>query len=209
MTQPQHIERASFGRLARWLLGYAWPYRGAFGLFAGLMLLEIAVGLLVPWPLKVLVDNVLGTEPSPAWLLAWTGGAWSKGALLAAVCGAGLVIGVVSEAVSLAHTQLQVGIGQKMLFALQRDLFAHLQKLSLRYHQQTGTGDTIYRIDSDAFCVDAIIMSGFFPLANSLLTLALMFFILFRLDATVALLSLAVVPLLFVVIHHYAPRRSH
>ncbi len=202
MPEVKSPNRVTFWPLSRWLLGYAWPYRRRFVLFIVLTLGEIMLGLLVPWPMKVLVDNVLGGAVLPAWAQVAAG----KGALLAAVCGAGLLLGVLSEFISLAHTQLQVGLGQRMLLQMQQNLFAHLQKLSLRYHQQSGTGDTIYRIDSDAFCVDAILMSGFFPLANSLLTLGLMFLVLFRLEWSVALLSLAVVPLLFVVIHRYSER---
>lgn len=175
------------------------------------MIVEILVGLLVPWPVKILVDNVLGDAALPAWaggLAETISLGQGKTGLLIAVCIAGLLIGLLSELVSLGHTQLQVNIGQRMVLDLQRRLFAHLQKLSLRYHQITGTGDAIYRLDSDAFCVDSIIMSGFFPLASSLLTLALMFAILFRLDPLLALLSLAVVPLLFVVIHRYSTRLS-
>ncbi len=203
--------RVRSGNLYRWLLGYGSPYRASLLVFVGLMVLEILVGLLVPWPMKILVDNVLGEATLPAWLLGLMnslslGG--GKIALLVAVCVAGLLIGLLSELVSLGHTQLQVNIGQRMVLDLQRHLFAHLQKLSLRYHQSTVTGDAIYRLDSDAFCVDSIIMSGFFPLANALLTLVLMFAILFRLDPPLALLSLAVVPLLFVVIHRYSARLS-
>ena len=204
-------QRVRSGNLYGWLLGYGSPYRASLLIFVGLMVLEILVGLLVPWPMKILVDNVLGEATQPAWLgglintFSLGGG---KIALLVAVCVAGLLIGLLSELVSLGHTQLQVNIGQRMVLDLQRHLFAHLQKLSLRYHQSTGTGDAIYRLDSDAFCVDSIIMSGFFPLANALLTLVLMFAILFRLDPPLALLSLAVVPLLFVVIHRYSARLS-
>lgn len=205
------MQRVRSRTLYRWLLGYGLPYRLSFVIFVGLMILEILVGLLVPWPMKILVDNVLGGETMPAWLeslintFSLGGG---KVALLVAVCVGGLIIGLLSELVSLGHTQLQVNIGQRMVLDLQRNLFAHLQKLSLRYHQNTGTGDAIYRLDSDAFCVDSIIMSGFFPLASALLTLTLMFAILLQLDPTLALLSLAVVPLLFVVIHHYSTRLS-
>src|SRR6266850_87931 len=197
--------------LYRWLLSYGSPYRASLLIFVGLMVLEILVGLLVPWPMKILVDNVLGEATQPAWLgglintFSLGGG---KIALLVAVCVAGLLIGLLSELISLGHTQLQVNIGQRMVLDLQRHLFGHLQKLSLRYHQSTGTGDAIYRLDSDAFCVDSIIMSGFFPLSSALLTLALMFAILFQLDPSLALLSLAVVPLLFVVIHRYSARLS-
>jgi ATP-binding cassette subfamily B protein/subfamily B ATP-binding cassette protein MsbA len=205
------LQRVRTRTLYRWLLGFGLPYRAAFVLFVGLMVLEILVGLLVPWPLKILVDNVLGGETLPVWagalanIFSLEGG---RIALLVAVCIAGLTIGLLSEFVSLGHTQLQVNIGQRMVLDLQRRLFAHLQKLSLRYHQNTGTGDAIYRLDSDAFCVDSIIMSGFFPLASALLTLGLMFAILFRLDPLLAMLSIAVVPLLFIVIHRYSARLS-
>lgn len=202
--------RVSSTTLYRWLLSFGFPYRALFIVFIGLMILEILVGLLVPWPMKILVDNVLGGATLPAWFGDLTRTSWAGGkiALLVAVCVAGLLIGLLSELVSLGHTQLQVNIGQRMVLDLQRQLFAHLQKLSLRYHQIAGTGDAIYRLDSDAFCVDGIIMSGFFPLASALLTLTLMFAILFGLDPLLAVLSLAVVPFLFVVIHRYSSRLS-
>src|SRR5216684_3391882 len=137
-------QRVRSRNLYRWLLSYGSPYRASLLIFVGLMVLEILVGLLVPWPMKVLVDNVLGEATLPAWLgglintFSLGGG---KVALLVAVCVAGLIIGLLSELVSLGHTQLQVNIGQRMVLDLQRHLFAHLQKLSLRYHQSAGTGD--------------------------------------------------------------------
>ena len=207
------IEKAKKNRLpARplfvWLLQYARPYRVSFVLFIGISLVEISIGLIVPWSMKILVDNVLGSEPVPSWLIPVTN-AFSLGdkvSLLIAVCLAGLLIGLISEIASLIHTQLQVGIGQKMVLDLQRDLFEHLQKLSLRYHQQAGTGDALYRLDSDSYCVSNIIMNGLFPLASSVLTLGLMFLILFQLEWSLALLSLIVVPPLFLVIDRYSKR---
>ncbi|CAN5860219.1 ABC transporter ATP-binding protein [soil metagenome] len=196
--------------LIGWLLGYLRPYRASFAAFIGVSLLQILVGLLVPWSMKVLVDNVLGNEPSPAWLVRLTDvfSLHDKFSMLVAVCLAGLFIGLASGIVSVVYTQLQVGIGQKTVLDLQRDLFEHLQKLSLSYHQKTGTGDAIYRLTSDAFCVYSIILSGIFPMITSLLTLLLMFLILLRLEWSLALLSLAVMPPLFFVIDRYSARLS-
>ena len=193
-----------------WLLRYSKPYRGLFVVFVVVSLVEIFIGLLVPWSMKILVDNVLGNEPIPAWLVSTTNAfsLESKFSLLVAVCLAGLLIGLTSEIVSLVHTQLQVGIGQKMVLDVQRDLFEHLQKLSLRYHQQKGTGDAIYRIDADAYCANNIILSGLFPLMSSFLTLALMFVILFQIEWSLALLSLVVMPPLFLTINRYSERLS-
>ncbi|MBA3632657.1 MAG: ABC transporter ATP-binding protein [Acidobacteria bacterium] len=203
-------KRLGTRRVLGWLLRYGKPYRGLLIVFIVISIVEIFIGLLAPWAMKILVDNVLGSEPVPVWLVS-TINAFSlesKFSLLVAVCLAGLLIGLASEIVSLLHTQLQVGIGQRMVLDMQRDLFEHLQKLSLRYHQQSGTGDAIYRIDADAYCVNNIILSGIFPLMSSLLTLALMFVILFQIEWSLALLSLIVMPPLFLTINRYSERLS-
>jgi ATP-binding cassette subfamily B protein len=194
----------------RWLLHYAAPYRALFAAFVAVSIAEIFVGLLTPWAMKVLVDNVLGNLSPEEWLAAIFRffSLESKHSLLIAVCLAGLLIGLTSDLVSLIHTQLQVGIGQRMILDVQRDLFEHLQKLSLRYHQQAGTGDAIYRIDADAFCVDSIILTGIFPLLSAAATLLLMFLILFQIQWTLALLSLIVMPPLFLMINRYSDRLS-
>ncbi|MDQ3179353.1 MAG: ABC transporter ATP-binding protein/permease [Acidobacteriota bacterium] len=192
--------------LIGWLLGYLHPYRTSFAVFIGVSLLQILIGLLVPWSMKVLVDNVLGNELLPAWLSPLTEffSLHDKFSLLIAVCLAGLFIGLTGGIVSVVFTQLQVGIGQKTVLDLQRDLFEHLQKLSLSYHQKTGTGDAIYRLTSETFCVYSIILSGIIPLLISFLTLLLMFSILLRLEWSLALISLAVIPPLFLVINRYS-----
>lgn len=196
--------------LIGWLLGYLSPYRISFCIFIAVSLLQILISLLAPWSMKVLVDNVLGNQPSPAWLVQLID-AFSlhdKFSLLIAVCLGGLFIGIVGGIVSVVYTQLQVGLGQKTVLDLQHDLFEHLQKLSLGYHQKTGTGDAIYRLTRDAFCVYSIVISGIFPMITSLLTLLLMFLILLRLEWSLALLSLIVIPPLFLVIDRYSARLS-
>ncbi len=201
-------EKVASRRLLARLLRYGKPYRLSFTLFAALSVVEIFIGLIVPWTMKILIDNVLGSQPIPSWLAPITD-AFSlenKISLLIAVCLAGLLIGLFSQLVSLLHTQLQVGIGQKMVLDLQRDLFEYLQKLSLRYHQQAGTGDAIYRLNSDAYCISNIILHGLFPLASALLTLVLMLFILVQIQWSLALLSLIIIPPLFLTIHRYSTR---
>ncbi|MBA3352839.1 MAG: hypothetical protein H0U23_10515, partial [Blastocatellia bacterium] len=115
----------SIGQLLGWVRRYARPYRSLFAVFVFVSIVEIGIGLAAPWTMKVLVDNVLGNQPVPAWLVPAVDliNAESKIALLVAVCVAGLAIGLSNQFVSLWHTQLQVGIGQKMVLDLQRDLF--------------------------------------------------------------------------------------
>ncbi|MEO7658396.1 MAG: ABC transporter ATP-binding protein, partial [Pyrinomonadaceae bacterium] len=197
-------------KLLLWLITYTNPYRASFLLFIAVSIFEILIGLLAPWTIKILIDNVWGSEPLPSWLapIIDTFSLGNKLTLLLAVCFSGLVIGLANQLISLSHTQLQVGIGQKLVLDLQRDLFEHLQKLSLRYHQHKGTGDAIYRMSSDSYCISNIVMQGLFPLASSVLTLGLMFIILLNLEWTLALLSLIVLPPLFLVIDRYSARLS-
>ena len=105
---------------------------------------------------------------------------------------------VVNQLVSAYGTQVQVETGQRMVYDLRYRLFNHLQSLGLYHHVTTSTSDAVYRVDIDAYSIENLVMSGIFPLANSVTTLLLMFAILASKDLTIALLSLVVVPFLFV-----------
>jgi ATP-binding cassette subfamily B protein/subfamily B ATP-binding cassette protein MsbA len=98
---------------------------------------------------------------------------------------------------------VQVGLGQHLVYDLRGRLFDHLQSLGLRHHISTNTGDAAYRIEADAYSIENLVVSGLFPLASSFLTLAVMFAILANMDVTIALLSLSVVPFLYVGLRYY------
>ena len=193
--------------LLRWMLSFLQPYKGRAVLLSVLLLLEIALGALQPWPVQVVIDNVLNNqehpfpEPLGSWMNAITGG--SLLAALVVVVGAGILIQVLNQIVSAYGTQVQVEGGQRMVYDLRARLFSHLQALGLHHHISTNTGDAVYRIDVDAYSIENLVMSGLFPLATSLVTLAVMFGILMRIDMTIALLSLAVVPFLYVCLRYY------
>lgn len=194
--------------LLSWTLSRLRPYRGRVAILAGIAIVDIGLGLLAPWPLQVLVDNVLGGQPLPsalAWLQRIT---WNDGrvALLAVVVVGGLLLQLGTQVITLANTQLQVDTGQRMVYALRSRLLAHLQALSLRHHAATRTADSVYRIEADAYCVHDLVMGGLFPLAAAVLTLGAMFAVLVRLDHSLALLSLTVIPFLFVALRYYSKR---
>jgi ABC-type multidrug transport system fused ATPase/permease subunit len=93
-----------------------------------------------------------------------------------------------------------------MVYALRARLLAHLQALGLRHHIVTRTADSVYRLEADAYCVHDLVMTGGFSLFTSVLTLVAMFIVLLRLDWSLAVLSLAVVPLLFACLRYYSKR---
>ena len=116
---------------------------------------------------------------------------------------AGVAIQVVNQLFAAFGTQVQVNVGQRMVYDLRYRLFAHLESLGLHHHITTSTGDAVYRVDVDSYAIENLAMSGVFPLATSVITLLVMFLVLLDRDVTVALLSLTVVPFLFLCLRYY------
>ena len=196
--------------LIAWIVSFLRPYRARVVTIAILSVVEIGLAALGPWPLKVVVDNVLGGQPLPASLEALIPAAVGANAilLLVLIVVAGLVLQIVNEVVRMIHTQMQVDMGQRIVYDLRGRLLAHLQALPLGRHVLTRTADSVYRLDADAYCVNDLVTGGVFPLAVAVLNLGVMFAILVQLDLTLALLSLAVVPFLYVCLRHYSRRMT-
>jgi ABC-type multidrug transport system fused ATPase/permease subunit len=194
--------------LAAWTLSFLRPHRAQVAAIAALSVVEIGLAALAPWPLKIVVDNVLSGHslpPALAGVVAGVGGTRPL-ALLLVVVVAGLLLQVANELVVMVHTQLQVATGQRVLYDLRSRLLAHLQALPLRHHLLAKTADSVYRIEADAYCINDLVMGGVFPLAMAVLKLAAMFVVLVQLDLTLALLSLVVVPFLYAALRYYATR---
>jgi ATP-binding cassette subfamily B protein/subfamily B ATP-binding cassette protein MsbA len=193
--------------LLPWTLSYLRPYRRRVLLLSVLLLLEIGLGALQPWPLKIVIDNILDHERHPfpepirSWMAALAGS--NLIAMLVVVVVGGVMLQVINQFISAYGTQVQVDAGQRMVYDLRGRLFEHLQALGLHHHITTNTGDAVYRIDVDAYAIENLVMSGLFPLATSVITLLVMFGILVTLDLPVALLSLAVVPFLYLCLRYY------
>jgi len=194
--------------LAGWTLSLLRPYRARVAAIVALSLLEIGLAALAPWPLKAVVDNVLGGHELPP-LVAGPATALSGGSaagLLAVIVVAGLLLQLASELVLMVHTQIQVDTAQRLVYDLRRSLLSHLQALSLRHHVAARTADGVYRLETDAYCINDLVIGGVFPLAMAVIKLGVMFAILVRLDLTLALLSLVVVPFLWMALRYYTHR---
>ncbi len=183
---------------------FAWALRQtrAYGLplaiLASLSIVEVLLRVLLPWPMQAVVDNALGSGRAPAWL-AWIPGAsrGPEGLLVAAVV-AGFLIQVAHQAVLMLHTRRYSRTGHLITRDLRERLFIHLQGLSLRHHSRTPIGDSVYRLESDTICFEKLLLGGIMPLVFSALTLIVMFGVLIGVNLVLALVSLAVVPFLFV-----------
>jgi ATP-binding cassette subfamily B protein/subfamily B ATP-binding cassette protein MsbA len=192
--------------VVHWTLDFLRPYGRQAVAIVALSLVEVGLAALAPWPLKLIVDQVLSGLPLPDALAALTpaGIAGSAVALLVVVALAGLLIQVANELIRMVHTQMQVKVAQKVVYTLRSQLLEHLQALPLRHHLLTPTADSVYRLDADAHCVDDLIIGGVFPLVMAGLKLAVMFVVLLYVDWTLALLSLVVAPALYLCLRFYS-----
>ncbi len=192
-------ESARPGRLAsyRRLFGYAAPYRAGWAAIVAATLTTTALTLAQPWPLKVLVDHVLGNRPLQGWagdlLLRLPGTATASGLLLWVVA-TGLVIFAVNSALETVIALQWTRVGRRMVYDLARDLFATAQRRSLAAHTRHPIGDTIGRIALDAWCVHTIVDVLCIGPGHALVTLVVMVAVMLQLDAGLTMLALAVAP---------------
>lgn len=190
----------------RWLFGYA--FRRWEGLIAALvtMLAGVVVNVIAPWPMKVIVDNVLiGHEMSPrlASLAAAFPGAGTPRGLLTWSVAATVAIFLLKWGLGVTKAYVNIGFGRRMVYDLAGDLFIHLQRLSLRFHSRKSIGDTIRRVTVDSGCVSTIVNDAALPLLTAIVSLVAMFMVMWRIDATLTLLALSVVPLMLVGLVRY------
>lgn len=185
--------------MLRWAAGYLKVYRARVALLAALSLAEVGLRVLLPWPMKAIVDQALGPLPPAAWLTYLPGVTpGSRASLLVAIAIVGVLVQFMHQAVLMAHTRLFTETGHMLTKDLRERLFDHLQGLALRHHSRMPVGEAVYRLESDASCLEQLLLRGIFPMTFSALTLIVMFGILLGISRPLALVSLSVVPLMFV-----------
>jgi ABC-type multidrug transport system fused ATPase/permease subunit len=171
-----------------------------------LIVLGAAFSLLMPWPLKILIDHVLEQKPFPSFLALVLGPlASERGLLLVLVVVAGLLIAVLQNAATVLHTYVNTKIDQSMVLDFRSDMMQHAQRLSLAFHDQRRTGKIIFAINNMGGEI-ARMLTVVPPLAESLLTVIGMFWIVLLLDWQIALLAMGVVPFLYYSVSRYMKR---
>jgi ATP-binding cassette, subfamily B, bacterial len=179
-----------------WSWKHLRAYKWQLTLLAMLSCAEVALRVTLPWPMKIIVDHALGGLPPPLWMTR-LGGSTREGWLAFGVA-SGIVVQVAHQMVLMAHTRVQTVAGHSLTRDLRQRLFMHLQALSLRQHSRMPVGEAVYRLQADAVFFERLLLQGILPLTFSVLTLVVMFTILMRIDPRLALVSLSVVPLLFI-----------
>jgi ATP-binding cassette, subfamily B, bacterial len=199
LTDPQILRR---------LLQQARPL---VPLLLGMFLLQMLatpLTLLIPLPVKIAVDHVIGSLPLP-WFLdvvipASVGG--SKGSMLILAVGLMVAVTFLLQAQNVANHMAESYLSEKLVLSFRSRLFRHAQRLSLLYHDRKGTSDSIYRIQYDAPAIEWILVHGIAPFFVSGCTLVGMVCIIARINMQLALVAITVVPVLFVLAEFYRRR---
>jgi ATP-binding cassette subfamily B protein/subfamily B ATP-binding cassette protein MsbA len=193
----------------RWwvrLLGFARPDAGRLGLLCVLSLAGAGLSMLKPWPLKMIADYVLTGKPLPVplrWLAVLPGGDSALG-LLAWLTASTIVIFLLGWVNTVIATFLQTETAGRLTYRLGAEAFFHLQCLSLRFHHRHATGDLVKRVAVDCRCMRELMIDTCLPAITAVITLVMLFGVMWRLDPTLALLSVGVVPPLAILIKVYA-----
>jgi ATP-binding cassette subfamily B protein len=166
---------------------------------------ESVAGLLEPWPLKIVLDDLLQGKNQHGWLhrlIVQTAGSTPRNILVFA-CLAVLVIAVVDALCTYAEKYLTTNVGQWVAHDLRRTIYTHVQRLSLAYHDQRPTGDLISRVTVDIDAIQTFIVSGLLGILVDTLTLVGMIVVMFFVNWQFTLIALAVVPPLFLIVNTY------
>lgn len=188
-------------------LAYYRPFLGQTLVALGLGLVVAGFNLLKPWPFKYIVDGVLTPDSADAkaQLAAWFGQA-SPQTMIMLLCVVMVGITVLAGLANLGSSYLLINVGLKSLLRIRTDLYAHLQRLSLKFHDTRRSSDSSFRVAYDTQSIQTIYNRGFTNIFTSGVMLVSTFFIMVRLDAKLTLLSLAVVPLIVFAIYWFAKR---
>src|SRR2546430_6926386 len=204
MAQAHYSDVALYRRLLRLARPY-WLHIASIFL---LSLLQSPLALLTPLPLKIAVDSVVGSHhlPGVLALLVPAGARGSHTAVLVLAAGLFVAVALLGQLQLLGSAVLSTYTGEKLLLSFRSQLFRHVQRLSLVYHDTTGTSDSTYRIQYDATSIQTIAIDGLMPFIGAAFTLAGMIYVTARIDWQLALVALAVSPVLVLVARAYKRR---
>jgi ATP-binding cassette subfamily B protein len=169
---------------------------------------ETVADVMQPWPIKLVLDNVVQHKALSGWqgrVAALLAGGGARSILVAAVA-AVIVIAVIGAIGSYWEKYLTTSVSQWVGHDLRRRLYQQMQRLSFAEHSETHRGDLLTRMTSDIGAIQDFITSALLGIVVNVLTLAGMIGVMLYYSWRFTLLALAVSPALMAVVYVYTPR---
>jgi ABC-type multidrug transport system fused ATPase/permease subunit len=175
---------------------YLAPYRRSLVWLLVLTVLAAALGLAEPWPLAVILNEVLHDTQPTGIVRTVFGPDPTTWVVLVSMILARFLIIVLGNGFTVWNHFLGARMEQNMVLDLRSDLFAHVQRLSLTFHDRRKSGALMSQINLQAASVGNVVMV-IPPLLEAGLTLIGMFVISLLIDWEIALVAMIVLPFLF------------
>jgi ATP-binding cassette subfamily B protein/subfamily B ATP-binding cassette protein MsbA len=183
---------------------------GRIAALGALTVVGVGLEALLPWPLKLIIDNVLEAEPLPEYAkwIADLPGAASLHGVLGWLAFAVLLVFLGVQAIHLVKSVLGADLAARLRLALGARVFDRLQTLSLAYHRRALKGDLLRRVTSDSGCLATIVADVLLQVLASTLLLVVLFTIMWQLDSTLALIAVSVALPMGVMMQRLGPRMT-
>jgi len=195
-AEESAIGRVYDMRLMRRLWPYLAPHKRLLLVSLALIPVRMVIQLVPPLLFGMGVAYMLGVEPSPAVarLLPWLSSLPGEPLLWTAV----LLLGVTLAAalVEFVRGMVTYVMGQRAMFDLRDTLFAHVQRLPMRFFDSYPVGRLVTRLTNDVETLSEMFTGGIVALVADLLAIVAIAIVLFTLDVQLALISMAVIPVL-------------
>ena len=182
------------------------PYRGSLMLILLAMLLQMAATVAMPWPLKVVLDNVVGEHKLPAWLrdvLHPFLNSESKMQIAAAAAISLVVIALLGALASYVANYYTASVGQWVANDLRVRTYDHLQQLSLHYYSTHDLGTLLSTITADVQTIQSFASSSTLGILVDLITISGMLVIMFWLNWDFTLIAVALTPFMLLMITRF------
>ena len=196
----------SYGKLR--ISDLIYPHRKALTFALLAVLAETFTDVIEPWPLKIVIDNLLQAKKLPVWLGGFVSGMFgqNKFAILNFAVALVAAIAIVGAISSYVEGYMTTSVSNWVAHDLRRTLYNHIQRLSLAEYDDTRTGDLITRVTSDIEAVEDFIDSALLGIVVNVLTLAGMIGVMLYFNWRFTFIALSVAPGLFLVVFYYTRR---
>jgi ABC-type multidrug transport system fused ATPase/permease subunit len=177
------------------------PYRANLFFILCAMMVQTAMSLAAPWPLKIVLDNVVGSHKLPLWLdsvLKPVLAGSSKMQIAAAAAFTVVIIALVGAFASYIANYYTESVGQWVANDLRMRTYHHLERLSLGYFDSHQTGALLSTITSDIQTIQSFASSSTLSIVVDLFTIVGMLGIMFWLNWDFTLIIVAVTPFMLV-----------
>lgn len=171
------------------------PYRWEILLTIGIGILKFAIPLFIPFLTKIVIDDIileesLSYEEKMTQLFYWLGGTI-------------IVFFIVRPPIEYYRQYFAQHVGNKVLFDIRKELFGHLQKLSLKYYANTRAGEVISRVINDVEQTKNFIMIGLMNLWLDMATILIVIAIMLTMDVQLTIIAIISLPLFAISVKYF------